>query len=148
MGLTDALYRFGAVPQKPPKDESAPGAAATPTKFVYITRESLTFPGVTIAAGVIARLVNEALDVKSPPNLGVSAGVAIVVGLLLTWLALAKATKRQRQAPGFLPESILVAFFNTALLIAAIHGFAEFTTSEGATNGSTPTTVVTTTTTR
>jgi hypothetical protein len=115
MGILDQINDAGTVR---PRQPNPPGvAAAGVEKNVYITKETLTFPGVTAAAGIITGLVS-----GEDPELWVSAIIGGVIGLFLTVLSIMKASQAAKDAAGFMLESIGVGVLNTALLIAAIHG--------------------------
>jgi hypothetical protein len=120
MSLLDVLYSAGVVRQGP----GATGLAAQPKKFVYLTKESLTFPGVTTVAGLAASIIQNASGWTSP-KLWLSCLIGGALGLFLLILGVVKASAIDKAVPGFMLEAIGVAVLNTVMLIAAIHGVAE-----------------------
>ena len=142
MGFGNWLYRAGSVRRRAAAD--APGAAGEPTQFVYVTKESLTFPGCAAFAAIATTLVATLAGWKLP-NLAVSAAVGGVVGAFLCALAIAKATTNDRGESGFWLETIGVAVINTVFLIASIQGIAAVGNNVANNNAAATTTVPATT---
>lgn len=115
------------------KTPSASGAAAglandDDKKSYYLSKESLTFPGVAAAAGTIIRVID------STPGKLFALLVAVVLGGALVIIGYQRTPQSERDKPGFGTEAALMAFLNIGLLWVAVLGVAVVTAEVGGAN--------------
>ena len=87
-------------------------------KSYYLSKESLTFPGVAAAAGTILRVID------STPGKLLALIVATVLGGALVIIGYQKTPQSERDKPGFAMEAIIMSILNIGLLWVAILGVA------------------------
>jgi hypothetical protein len=90
-------------------------------KSYYLSKESLTFPGVAAAAGTILRVID------STPRKLVALIVAVLLGGALVAIGYQRTPQAERDKPGFRLEAVLMAVLNIGLLWVAILGVAVLT---------------------
>lgn len=115
------------------KTPPAPGAPGGPAneddkKSYYLSKESLTFPGVAAAAGTIIRVID------STPGKFLALLVALVLGGALVIGGYQRTPQSERDKPGFVAEAGLMAILNIGLLWVAILGVAVVTADVGGAN--------------
>lgn len=93
-------------------------------KSYYLSKESLTFPGVAAAAGTILRLIDPTPG-KLPALIA-----AIVLGGALVILGYQRTPQTERDKPGFVVEASVMAILNIGLLWVALYGVAVVTGGE------------------
>lgn len=93
-------------------------------KSYYLSKESLTFPGVAAAAGTILRVID------STPGKFLALIVAIVLGGALVIIGYQRTPQAERDKPGFVAEALLMAILNIGLLWVAVLGVAVVTGGE------------------
>lgn len=97
-------------------------------KSYYLSKESLTFPGVAAAAGTILRVID------STPGKLPALIVAIVLGGALVIIGYQQSPQSEREKPGFAVEATLMAILNIGLLWVAVLGVAVLTGEVGGAN--------------
>jgi hypothetical protein len=94
-------------------------------KSYYLSKESLTFPGVAAAAGTILRVID------STPGKTLALIIAVVLGGALVIIGYQQTPPAERQTPGFGVEAALMALLNIGLLWVAVLGVAVVTAGVG-----------------
>ena len=111
----------------PPAAGAVEGATAgvdDNKKSYYLSKESLTFPGVAAAAGTILRAID-----PTPGKL-LALIVAIVLGGALVIVGYQRTPQAERDKPGFGVEAFIMAILNIGLLWVAVLGVAIVTGGE------------------
>lgn len=93
-------------------------------KSYYLSKESLTFPGVAAAAGTIMRAIDPTPG-KLPALI-----LAVVLGGALVILGYQRTPQAERDKPGFGVEAFIMATLNIGLLWVAVFGAAVITGGE------------------
>lgn len=109
---------------------AAPGGAVAledddNKKSYYLSKDSLTFPGVAAAAGTILRVVD------STPGKLLALIVAMILGGALVIVGYQKTPQSERDKPGFAMEAVLMSILNIGLLWVAILGVAVISADVG-----------------
>jgi hypothetical protein len=104
-----------------PSDNPALAAASDGRKSYYLSKDSLTFPGVAAAAGTILRVIDDS------PSKALALAVAAVLGGALVFLGYTRTPQAEREKPGFIVEAGLMGVLNVGLLWVAILGVAIVT---------------------
>jgi hypothetical protein len=97
------------------------GARKTAT---YLSEESLTFPGMTGVASILVLLYARATN--QPPTDVVVLGAAVLVGAALTVIGLLDPSRKDKGRYATFVQ-LVIGFFNTALLAAAVLGVSSVT---------------------
>lgn len=90
-------------------------------KSYYLSKESLTFPGVAAAAGTILQVID------ATPGKIAALVVAIVLGGALVLLGYQRTPQAERKKAGFRVEALIMAILNIGLLWVAVFGAAVVT---------------------
>jgi hypothetical protein len=96
-------------------------AADDNKKSYYLSKESLTYPGVAAAAGTILKVLD------STPGKLLALVIAVVLGGILVSIGYQKTPQSERDKPGFGAEATLMAILNIGLLWVAVLGVAVVT---------------------
>ncbi|WP_231745474.1 hypothetical protein [Arthrobacter sp. EpRS71] len=115
--MLQALRDFLSLRPRPSDDA---GVLSDANKALYLTAGNLTFPGVTVFAGVILNFVTSNTDGN---RLWIALAIALIFGAFITWLAW--SDPKEVTTPQVRGTQIFIGFFNTMLLWISIFGVSS-----------------------
>lgn len=96
-------------------------AKQSPTQNLFVTAQSLTFSGVTLVGGVVLNFLTANIG---GTRLWVALGVAVVLGLIVTAVAIATPHSSWTGAPNKL-IAVVIALVNTFVLWISLFGISS-----------------------